>query len=359
MGLLGAGLDSPEAEDALTGLLRDGRAGSLPFVRLLAGSAVDLVREHFVSEELRSLAAPWPLHLGTGPEDPAGALWTAFALAALVAGNPTPVGGSGRLAEALTGLVTERGGDVHTGVDVDVIVTRDGRAAGVRTSAGQTVEAAEAVIVSTTPDQLYGRLLRGVPGVPAGVRDQAARYRYRRGAFQVNLALSAQPRFQDSRLDAGGTHHLGRGLNALVTSVRQAEAGLLPEHPMIAWHEPTVVDPTRAPEGRGRRAPEDPRCPPHPDGRRGGRPVRQGGLGPGDRRGVRRPRPRRGGTACAGPDRPRAGALPDDARRPRRGEPERGPGDRAAGENSLAQALIQRPIAPTAEVTARSCPAHG
>jgi phytoene dehydrogenase-like protein len=26
--------------------------------------------------------------------------------------------------------------------------------------------------------------------------------------------------------------------------------GLLPEHPSISWHEPTAVDPTRAPEGR-------------------------------------------------------------------------------------------------------------
>jgi hypothetical protein len=32
--------------------------------------------------------------------------------------------------------------------------------------------------------------------------------------------------------------------------VRQAEAGLLPEHQSIAWHEPTAVDPTRAPDRR-------------------------------------------------------------------------------------------------------------
>jgi phytoene dehydrogenase-like protein len=43
---------------------------------------------------------------------------------------------------------------------------------------------------------------------------------------------------------------LGRGVDTLVASVRQAEAGLLPDHPSIAWHEPTAVDPTRAPEGR-------------------------------------------------------------------------------------------------------------
>src|SRR5262249_56820029 len=92
--------------------------------------------------------------------------------------------------------------------------------------------------------------VRNMAGVPSGVRAQAATYRYRRGCFQMNLALSARPRFRDSRLDAGGALNLGRGLDELVTSVRQAEAGLLPEHPSIAWHEPTAVDATRAPDGR-------------------------------------------------------------------------------------------------------------
>jgi phytoene dehydrogenase-like protein len=205
----------------------------------------------------RGLSGSLPqLFLGTlkvlhaGPEDPASAVWAVFALAALAGGNPTPIGGSGRLADTLVALVTERGGDTFCNVDVDEIIVRDARAVGVRTITGATVKANEAVIVSATPDQLYGRLLRHVPGVPAGVRMQAADYRYRRGCFQMNLALSARPRFRDSRLDAGGAINLGRGVAALVTSVRQAEAGLLPQYPSISWHEPTAVDPTRAPDGQ-------------------------------------------------------------------------------------------------------------
>jgi phytoene dehydrogenase-like protein len=119
LGLLAAGLDSPQAQATIAGLLRDSRAGALPFGQLLAGTAVDLVRGHFVTEELRLLAAPWPLHVGAGPEDPASALWAVFALAALAGGNPTPVGGSGRLADALISLVIERGGDLFCDVEVD------------------------------------------------------------------------------------------------------------------------------------------------------------------------------------------------------------------------------------------------
>jgi phytoene dehydrogenase-like protein len=344
LGLLGDGLDGPEAEATLASLLRDGRDGALPFGQLLAGSAVDLVRSHFNTEELRSLAAPWPLHLGAGPEAPASALWAVLALAALAAGVPTPVGGSGRLTDALAGLVTERGGDVRCNVDVDEVLVRDGRAAGVRTTAGPTVDAREAVIVSTTPDQLYGRLLRGTPGVPSGVRAQAAGYRYRRGCFQMNLALSARPRFRDPRLDAGGALNLGRGVDALVTSVRQAEAGLLPEHPSIAWHEPTAVDPTRAPDGQAVVRLQVLDVPHTPSGDAAGTRYGTGGWDP--------------ATAEAFADRVLAEAelhapgltglvlerhltTPADLART---SPNAGPGDHAAGDNSLVQAFTQRPI---------------
>jgi phytoene dehydrogenase-like protein len=250
MELLGDGLDGPKAPAALAELLAGSRDDILPFGQLLTGTAADLVRQHFATEELRMLAAPWTLHLGLGPEDPSGALWTVFALGAMARGNPAPVGGSGRLADALTALVFERGGEVFCDVDIDQILVDHGRASGVRTSDGRTVSAGEAVIASVTPDQLYGRLLRDATGVPRGVRAQAAGYRFRRGCFQINLALSARPGFADPRLNAGGALNLGRGLDELVTSVRQAEAGLLPGHPSISWHEPTAVDPGRAPAGK-------------------------------------------------------------------------------------------------------------
>jgi phytoene dehydrogenase-like protein len=344
LGLLGAGLDSPEAETALARLLRDGRDSALPFSQLLTGSAVDLTRRHFSTEELRSMAAPWTLHLGAGPEDPAGALWAVFALAALAAGNPTPVGGSGRLTDALAGLATERGGDLFCDTDVDEILVRDGRAAGVRTADGRIVDAGQAVIASATPDQLYGRLLRDAPGVPAGVRAQADGYRFRRGCFQISLALSARPRFRDSRLDAGGGLNLGRGLDALVSSARQAEAGLLPAHPSISWHEPTTVDPTRAPDGQAVARLQVLDAPHTPSGDAAG--TRYGTVG-WDR-----------AATDAFADRVLAEAelhvpgltglilerhltTPADLAR---SSPNAGPGDHAAGDNSLAQALTQRPI---------------
>jgi phytoene dehydrogenase-like protein len=344
LSLLGSGLDGSEADATLATLISGSRERALPFGQLLTGSAVGLVNDYFKTKEPRSLAAPWPLHLGAGPEDPASALWAAFALAALAAGNPTPVGGSDRLANAVVALVAERGGDTFCNVDVDEIVVRNDRAVGIRAIDGATINAREAVIVSATPEQLYGRLLRDSPGIPTGVRTQARAYRYRRGCFQLNLALSARPRFRDSRLDAGGAINLGRGVDTLVTSVRQAEAGLLPQYPSISWHEPTTVDPTRAPEGRAVVRLQVLDAPISPSGDAAGTRYGAQGWDP--------------DTAEAFADRVLAEAelhvaglaglvlerhitTPADLAGQ---SPNAGPGDHAASENSLAQAFTQRPI---------------
>jgi len=348
MELLTEGLDSPDAQGKLARLLADSRESALPFGQLLSGSAVDLVRRHFRTEELRYLAAPWTLHFGVGPQDPAGALWTLLALGALGSGLPMPVGGSGRLADALTRLVTERGGELRCGMDVDEILLADGRAAGVRIAGGATVAASQAVIASVTPDQLYGRLLRNAVEVPDGVRAQAARYEFRRGCFQLNLALSAPPRFADRRLNACGAVNLGRGLDELVTSVRQAEAGLLPQYPSISWQEPTAMDSSRAPDGKAVVRLQVLDAPLVPNGDAAG--VRPGVDG------------WSASTAEAFADRVLAEAeqhlpgltglvlerhitSPADLAR---ASPNAGPGDHGAGDNSLRQGLTQRPI-----------PAHG
>jgi phytoene dehydrogenase-like protein len=129
-----------------------------------------------------------------------------------------------------------------------------------------------------------------------------------------------------------------------VTSVRQAEAGLLPEHPSIAWHEPTAVDPTRAPDGRAVVRLQVLDVPHTPRGDAGGTRYGTHGWDP--------------ATAAAFADRVLAEAelhlpgltglvlerhltTPADLAR---ASPNAGPGDHAAGDNSLVQAFTQRPI---------------
>ncbi|GII42395.1 phytoene desaturase family protein [Planotetraspora phitsanulokensis] len=247
--LFGMDPATPEATALLDKLYDQGAPSALPFHKLVAGTAFGLIAGRFRSEEMRSTFVPWPLHLGVGPQDAGGAVWMSAMIAVLTAGNPAPEGGSGRLVSALTALVERHGGTVVTGTEVDEILVGEGRAIGVRTTDGAVYTARQAVVATTSADRLYGRLLRDTPGIPAGLRGQAARTPDRRGCFQINLALSGKPRFCDPRLDLGGAVNLGRGVAELVTSVRQAEDGLLPAYPSISWHEPSAVDPGRAPAG--------------------------------------------------------------------------------------------------------------
>jgi phytoene dehydrogenase-like protein len=74
--------------------LDKGRAkDALPFTELVTGNAWDLITDRFHTEEMRSALLPWPLHVGVGPHDAGGALWTAVFVAMLTAGMPAPAGG--------------------------------------------------------------------------------------------------------------------------------------------------------------------------------------------------------------------------------------------------------------------------
>ncbi len=341
--LVGMDLGSAAAQK-LFGVLRSDASSALPFSTLLTSSGFDLLCDRFSREEMILAWLPWLLHVGISPLDAGGAVWAVLMASALPQGMPIPVGGSGRLAEALTKLVIANGALIRTGVEVDAVATTGGRATQVRTADGEYFTATEAIIASTTPDQLYGHLLRDEADVPESARAQARRYGYRRGCLQVALALSARPRFADSRLNDGGVLNLGRGLNELLTSVRQAEDGLLPTHPSISWHEPTATDPSRAPEGHATVRLQILDVPLHPVGDAAGQISSDGTWTT--------------GVAEAFTDRVIEEAalhIPDLkhtilARRilspadVARSNPNAGPGDHASGHNALAQSFMQRPI---------------
>lgn len=145
-------------------------------------------------------------------------------------------------------------------------------------------------------------------------------------------------------MDLGGVHSLGERLDAVVASVAQAGAGMLPAHPSISWHEPTAVDPTRAPDGGAVVRLQILDVPLVPRGDAAGGPYASDGWSR--------------DTAEAFADR-----VPAEAERYVPGltglvlerhvttpadlaaaNPNAGPGDHAAGYNGLAQALTERPI---------------
>jgi phytoene dehydrogenase-like protein len=250
-GVLGTELwSSSGAGLGLKAYRRLGRRGLVEFSGVLLSSCRDWVTETFTAPEVHGLLAPWVLHTGVGPDAASSGFMTrVIAVAVELGGMPVPRGGGVRLVEALSGIVRDAGGACETGRDVERVLVRDGRAAGVALAGGETVEAGEAVVADVTPTQLYGRLLAGV-SIPAETAEAARRFRYGRAGMQIHMALSEPPRWNgDERLGRTAIVHLTPGLDGVSRAVNEAERGLLPAEATIVCGQPTTVDPSRAPEG--------------------------------------------------------------------------------------------------------------
>ena len=250
-GVLGTELwSSAGAGLGLKAYRRLGRRGLVGFTGSLLASCRDWVTETFASPQVHGLLAPWVLHTGVGPDAASSGFMTrVIAVAVELGGMPVPRGGGVRLVEALAGIVGDAGGACETGREVERILVRDGRAAGVALAGGETVEAAEAVVANVTPTQLYGRLL-AIDEVPAETAEAARRFRYGRAGMQIHMALSEPPRWAgDERLGRTAVVHLTPGLDGVSRAVNEAERGLLPAEATIVCGQPTTIDPSRAPEG--------------------------------------------------------------------------------------------------------------
>lgn len=249
--LLGTELHGTGALRAVAGLGR--RMGRRDLQALGAQVAVTgrgWLDGRFADRSVGDLLAPWGLHTGLGPDD-AGGGFPLLALAGGLHGVGLPVvrGGSVGFVDAFVRLIEDHGGTVRTSTPVTGIVVRGGRAVGVRTDDGE-IRARRAVIANVTPTQLYGSLL-GTGDAPARAVEEASRYRFgRRAGMQIHLALDRPLRWRgDDRLGRTPVVHLTSGVDGVSRACFEAASGLLPAEPTIVVGQPTVLDPSRAPDG--------------------------------------------------------------------------------------------------------------
>jgi phytoene dehydrogenase-like protein len=227
-------------------LRRLGRRGLVELTGTMLLSCRDWTAETFEDERVHGLFAPWVLHTGLGPDAASsGFMAEVIGVAIELGGMPVPRGGGVKLVEALAGIVRAAGGVCETERRVQRIAVSGGRATGVRTDDGETIEAARAVLANVTPQALYGELLGG-----SGPAAEARRFRFGRGGMQIHFALSEPPRWQgDERLGRTAMVHLTPGLDGVSRAVNEADRGLLPAEATVVVGQPMAVDPSRAPDG--------------------------------------------------------------------------------------------------------------
>ena len=76
------------------------------------------------------------------------------------------------------------------------------------------------------------------------------RFRYGPGVFKLDWALSGPIPWADPESGRAGTVHLGGTLEEIAASERAPGRGETSERPFVLLAQPTMFDPTRAPEGR-------------------------------------------------------------------------------------------------------------
>jgi phytoene dehydrogenase-like protein len=227
------------------------RFGPINLVRLAGiglSSGRGFSERRFASEAARRVLPALALHTDIGPDDRCGAA-VGFMLAALGSsdGFAVPLGGTSKITQALVRRLEQAGGEVHTGVHVESVVVRGGRAVGVTTTAGEFE--APTIVADVAAPTLYLRMLPQAH-VPARVRRAMQRFRHGFGTFKLDWALDGAVPWHNEDCRRAAVVHAAESNDDMARFVAQVRARLLPDLPYLVIGQQSLVDPSRAPEGR-------------------------------------------------------------------------------------------------------------
>lgn len=250
--LLGGSLWSPSmAKLFIKEAWHRGPRGLAAFFGEALTTALGWLESNYGSPLFHALLAPWVLHTGLGPESAySGQMAKVIAFALEAAGAPIIRGGAENILRAFERFIGDHGGAIRTAADVtEIIVDEANRATGVMLASGEKIVAGMGVICSTTPSQLYGRLLANHAASDPG-RERSRAFRHGKANMQIHYALKAPPRWKNPELGKVALLHLSPGLDGVSKAANEAERGMLPTEPTICVGQPTAFDSSRAPEGK-------------------------------------------------------------------------------------------------------------
>ena len=153
-------------------------------------------------------------------------------LLAHAVGWPVVRGGTGRLAAALEAEARALGVDVVTGRRVATLAD---------------LPPARAIVFDLTPRQVAA-----IAGdrLPAGFRRRLEGFRHGPGVHKLDWALDGPIPWRDPETLRAGTVHLGGSLREVAAAEDAVHRGRVAERPFVLLVQPTIADPSRAPEGR-------------------------------------------------------------------------------------------------------------
>lgn len=196
--------------------------------------AMRLAEDRFAGQRARALFAGLAAHSFLALDQPlSSAVGIVLGAAAHVAGWPIARSGAQAITDALIGYLLDLGGDVQTGRHI--------------ASLDELGDDGAPVLCDVTPRQLLtiaGDKLR--PGYAKRLR----RFRYGPGAFKIDYALNEPIPWRAQACRRAITIHVGGTMEEIAQSEHAMTLGEVADRPFVLVVQPSLFDPTRAPDGR-------------------------------------------------------------------------------------------------------------
>jgi len=200
---------------------------------LSAFRSAEHVARSFRSERTRALFAGLAAHSFLNLDAPiSGAFAILLGVTAHAVGWPVPRRGSQSLTDALVRHLATLGGKVHISSRVDSL---------------DALPKSDVIMCDVTPKQLLRIAGRRMAGY---YQRSLQKFRYGPGVFKVDYALREPIPWRAPECLRAITVHLGGSFAEIAASEQAMSLGQPAERPFVLLAQPSLFDPSRAPEGR-------------------------------------------------------------------------------------------------------------
>jgi phytoene dehydrogenase-like protein len=195
-----------------------------------------IATSYFRSERTRAVFAGLAGHSFLSFDRPlSGTIGVMFGASVHGPGWPIPRGGAKSIASALIGLLESLGGKVHTSLPVNQELF------------SELDREYELKMFDTDPGQMAAIVLGRMNHK---YRNEFARYKRAPGVFKVDYALREPVPWKAAECRRAITVHLGGSFADIAEAEKTVARGREAERPFVLTAQPTLFDPSRAPEGK-------------------------------------------------------------------------------------------------------------
>jgi phytoene dehydrogenase-like protein len=199
---------------------------------------------------MKALAATWGMHLDYGPDISGGALFSFLeSIGGQEFGMVLGKGGAKVLVDALCGVIRSNGGELRSQTSVVEILVEGGKAIGVRTSTGEIIKS-RSVVANVNPALMPTLLSDGIDSKPSPEVEELKKFRPGLATMMIHLAMDELPNWVNEEAREFNYVHIAPYVDEMALTYAHAAAGKLPANPTLVIGQPTVSDPSRAPDGK-------------------------------------------------------------------------------------------------------------